>query len=75
MGQSFVPMMAGFFELCARALVAFTLPKFVGYIGICLADPIAWISAAVPLMITYYVKMRKIDSENQQIEELKSKAI
>ena len=75
MGQSFVPMMAGFFELFARALVAFTLPKFVGYIGICLADPIAWISAAVPLMITYYVKMRKIDSENQQIEELKSKAI
>lgn len=75
MGQSFVPMMAGFFELCARALVAFTLPKFVGYIGICLADPIAWISAAVPLMITYYIKMRKIDSEYQQIEELKSKAI
>ena len=75
MGQSFVPMMAGFFELCARALVAFTLPRFIGYIGICLADPIAWISAAVPLMITYYIKMRKIDSENQQLEELKSKAI
>lgn len=63
MGESFVPMMAGFYELAARSVVAFILPKFIGFTGICLADPIAWIAAAVPLMFTYYSKIKKISKE------------
>ncbi len=65
MGESFVPMMAGVSELFARGIVAFTLPKYIGFAGICLADPIAWISAAVPLMITYYLKINKIDKKSE----------
>ena len=72
MGESFVPMIAGFFELAARATVAFTLPKVIGFTGICLSDPIAWISAAVPLMLTYYIKMKKIDKRNNLKEELEA---
>ena len=56
MGESFIPMMAGVYELLARALVAFTLPKFIGFTGICLSDPIAWIAASVPLMM----KIKKV---------------
>lgn len=63
MGESFVPMMAGVCELVARSIVAFTLPKFIGFAGICLSDPIAWIAATVPLMITYYRKVKKIENE------------
>lgn len=63
MGESFVPMMAGFYELAARSVVAFILPKFIGFTGICLADPIAWIAAAVPLMFTYYRNIKKISKE------------
>lgn len=63
MGESFVPMMAGFYELAARSVVAFILPKFIGFTGICLADPIAWITAAVPLMFTYYSNIKKISKE------------
>lgn len=63
MGESFVPMMAGFYELAARSVVAFILPKFIGFTGICLADPIAWIAAAVPLMFTYYSNIKKISKE------------
>lgn len=63
MGESFVPMMAGFYELAARSVVAFILPKFIGFTGICLADPIAWITAAVPLMFTYYRNIKKISKE------------
>ncbi len=64
MGESFVPMMAGAFELIARAVVAFTLPSFIGYTGICLADPVAWLSAAIPLGIYYFKKMKSIDITN-----------
>ncbi len=67
MGQSFVPMMAGVCELVARTIVAFTLPKVIGFTGICLSDPIAWISAVIPLMLTYYIKMRKIDQQNEDV--------
>ena len=66
MGESFVPMMAGIYELVARSLVVFILPKYIGFAGICLADPIAWIAAALPLMFTYYNKIKKIIPENKE---------
>ena len=66
MGESFVPMMAGVYELVARSIVAFTLPKLIGFTGICLSDPVAWIAAAVPLMITYHRKIKKIMDENDE---------
>ncbi len=66
MGESFVPMMAGVYELVARSIVAFTLPKFIGFTGICLSDPLAWIAAAVPLMFAYYSKTKKIIYENEK---------
>ena len=46
--------------------------KVIGFTGICLSDPIAWISAAVPLMLTYYIKMKKIDKRNNLKEELEA---
>lgn len=66
MGESFVPMMAGVYELVARSLVVFILPKYIGFAGICLSDPIAWIAASIPLMFTYYKKIKKIIPETQE---------
>ena len=54
-GRSFMPLMAGVFELIARCVVSFTLPERMGYVGVCLAGPAAWIAAVVPLCIAYYV--------------------
>ena len=66
MGESFVPMMAGVYELVARSLVVFILPKYIGFAGICLSDPIAWIAASLPLMFTYYKKIKNIIPETQE---------
>lgn len=59
-GRSLMPLMAGVFELVARAVVSFTLPGVLGYVGICLAGPIAWVAAAVPLGITYVIVIRQM---------------
>ena len=59
-GDSFVPMMAGAYELIARAIVAFTLPRYLGFMGICLADPVAWFAAVIPLGITYFKRIRSL---------------
>ena len=59
-GDSFVPMMAGVYELVARAIVAFTLPRYLDFMGICLADPVAWFAASIPLGITYFRRIRSL---------------
>lgn len=68
MGESFIPMMAGVYELLARALVAFTLPNVLGFTGICLADPVAWLAAAIPLGLTYFNRIKKITKEKEVLE-------
>lgn len=68
MGRSFMPLMAGVFELVARTLAALTLPAMIGFAGVCLAGPIAWVAAVVPLGITYYVVMRRIMKESPMKE-------
>lgn len=59
-GRSLMPLLGGVFELVARSVAAFTLPALIGYAGICLAGPIAWLSAAVPLAIAYYCIIKKL---------------
>ena len=53
-------MMAGAYELIARAIVAFTLPQYIGFFGICLADPVAWRAASIPLGITYFKRIKHL---------------
>ena len=69
-GESFVPMMAGVAELGARALVAFTLPAFWGFFGICLADPIAWIAASIPLTLYYHRTIKKLLAKYDTSDEV-----
>lgn len=59
MGKTFMPLMAGVFELVARTIASFTLPDVIGFKGVCLAGPIAWVSAMVPLFVTYIIYMVK----------------
>lgn len=59
MGKGFMPLMAGVSELVARTVAAYTLPAVLDYAGICLAGPLAWIAAAVPLMVAYTVIIRR----------------
>lgn len=69
-GSSFVPMVAGICELVMRAAVAFTLAGLIGYAGVCLADPAAWIGATVPLMIKYFIEIKKLIPKNKNKTKL-----
>lgn len=66
-GDSFIPMMAGVYELVARDIVAFTLPKVLEFMGICLADPVAWFAAVIPLAYTYYKREKSFKYESEKI--------
>ncbi len=59
-GKSFMPLMAGVFELITRVAVAMTLPQLLGFTGICLAGPFAWVSAAALLAVSYFIILRQM---------------
>lgn len=59
MGYSAISMLAGVSELIARTAVAFICVAPLGYMGICLANPAAWLMADVILIFSYmYAKKR-----------------
>lgn len=60
LGSGLIPMLSSIQELIFRALVALTLPPVLGYVGICLSSPIAWMAAALLLLAAYKLQYRRI---------------
>lgn len=60
LGYGLLPMLGGIFELVARVLVILVLTKPFGYLGICFANPVAWVSALIPLIPAYYYRMNRL---------------
>ena len=67
MGYAGISVLSGISELIARALAAIVLVPKIGYIGVCLANPIAWIFADVFLLICYAVLIKKHHGFDQGI--------
>lgn len=59
-GNVTAPFLSCIIELFMRTAVAILFSKWLGYTGVCFATPLAWVGAAVQLVICYYFVMRKI---------------
>lgn len=62
MGDSIVPILSSGTELISRTVVALTLPTILGFTGICLAGPAAWVLSFVILGIIYFRKMKNFNT-------------
>lgn len=60
LGQSLIPTFSGAVELVMRIIAAVILVDYWGYLGACLAAPMAWIGAAIPLGIAFYITNKKL---------------
>ena len=60
LGYGLMPMMGGVFELIARAVIVAAVAGSFGYVGVCLADPAAWLAALVPIVPYYFYKISRI---------------
>lgn len=60
LGDTLMPMVSGFAELIFRLLCAATLPLALGETGIFYAEPAAWAGATAILLISYYIRIRKL---------------
>lgn len=63
LGNGYIPMMTGFIELIMRVIVAVVLSEMIGFTGICLASPIAWVAADMLLIPYYRHMMKKLERE------------
>ena len=59
-GRAFVPMMAGASELVVRTVAAPVLGGAIGYVGVCLSNPLAWVGATIPLAIAYFWVIKRL---------------
>ena len=70
LGQSFVPTFAGIMELVMRGVCAVCLVGPFGFTGACLANPMAWSGSAVPLVIAFFITMRRLTLSMPEHEEI-----
>ncbi|MBQ7723759.1 MAG: MATE family efflux transporter [Selenomonadaceae bacterium] len=59
LGQSFVPTLAGIVELVMRIAAAIFLVEWLGFLGACLAAPMAWIGGLLPLAVAFIITVRE----------------
>ena len=65
LGQSVMPTIAGLLELLMRAMAAFVLASRLGFLGVCVAGPLAWVGACIPLSITFIISVRRLIKKTQ----------
>ncbi len=68
MGYSMIAILAGVFEMVARAFAGSVLVPQHGYIAACLASPLAWVLADVFLIVTYKVIMKKLRNRESFVQ-------
>ena len=66
LGRSVATMLAGFMELVMRFITAFVLIDKFGFTGACFSSPLSWIAAAIPLLISFHVTMKKLEKEREE---------
>lgn len=69
LGKSLIPTFAGIMELVARAVAAIVLTDRFGFIGACMANPLAWIGSCVPLAIAYILTIRRLSKEGARAQD------
>lgn len=60
LGQALIPTFAGAVELVMRIIAALVLVEYWGYLGACLAAPMAWLGATIPMGIAFYITHKKM---------------
>ena len=68
MGVSMIPMLSGVVELIMRSIAAIYLSVPFGYEGICMAEPIAWISCAVFVFAAYHYFVRLLEKKYTPVD-------
>lgn len=65
-GKAVIAMMASFVELAARPAAAFFLTQHFGFTGFCFANPAAWGSAFLMVLVSYLIIIKRMNRSYQK---------
>ena len=65
LGDQVVPVISSGIECVGKIIIAFTLARKLGYLGIILAEPIVWFVMVIPLLISLKQRMPGPDAGEQ----------
>lgn len=51
-GDTKTPLVSSFIELAAKVLIAYLLIPSLGYMGVIVSEPVAWVLMVIPLLIS-----------------------
>lgn len=68
LGATGVPTLAGLMELLVRASVGLFLIERIGFLGACLAAPLAWVGALIPIAIAWFVQRQRLLDAQQRVD-------
>lgn len=71
-GNSRVPVIGGMMELVMRVGAAFILSQVIGFYGLAISSPLAWLGAVIPLAWTYHRVKDDLASVKQKKKETNS---
>ena len=59
MGQKTVPVLSSCIELAMKLLAAGWLIPKLGFLGVCITEPVTWVLMAVFVAISYHIFQKK----------------
>lgn len=70
-GFSFLPMMGGVVELVSRCALAFAAAGRKSFLGVCIADSSAWLTAGIFLWAAYCLVMRRVRKQEEEKDRMR----
>lgn len=64
LGHKIIPLCASVIELASKFVVASLLVPQIGYLGVCIVEPLVWVICAVLVFIDYRLLMRKMKEQD-----------
>ncbi len=74
-GFGLLPMFGGVVELVGRGVVAYIAARKLSYVGVCMGNVIAWVSAAVYFIVLYVILMKYMEKRKAAHESLSASSL
>lgn len=70
MGVSMIPMLASTVELVMRSFAAVYLSSEYGFLGVCVASPLSWVSCCIFVFCSYRYFIKILENKNKLVNPL-----
>lgn len=65
LGKKIIPIISGAIELVLKFVAASLLAPYLGYLGICIAEPMIWLVSAVVVAVVFVADLKKLRLEQE----------